>query len=66
MLRWIINNLMNAEEDKLGESMEYLRYINGNSPLTMLRYAAITPPPNSRKVLPADALRSSNSGVAAR
>lgn len=55
MLRWIINKRLDAEENNLGESMDYLRYINGNSPSTMLRFAAIGPFANSRKKLPADA-----------
>ncbi|MDH4047887.1 MAG: hypothetical protein OEW68_08820 [Gammaproteobacteria bacterium] len=55
MLRWIINKRLDAEEDKLGESMDYLRYVNGKSPAAMLRFAAIVPFANSRKTLPADA-----------
>lgn len=55
MLRWLINKRLNTEEKNLGESMDYLRYINEKSPFAMLRFAAIAPFANSRKVLSADA-----------
>ena len=55
MLRWLINKRLDAEERKLGESMDYLRYITDQNPSAMLRFAGIGPFANSRKTLPADA-----------
>ena len=55
MLRWIINRRLSAEEERLGESMDYLRYVNRRSLSSMLRFAAIGPFANSRRTLPADA-----------
>ncbi len=55
MLRWFLRNRLDAEEKKLGESMDYLRHVVDVSPAAMLRFASITPFANSRKVLPKDA-----------
>jgi hypothetical protein len=55
MLRWLINRKLNAEEKKLGESVDYIRHIVDVSPGAFLRFASILPFANSRKVLPKDA-----------
>lgn len=55
MLRWLIGKRLDAEEERLGESVDYLRYINDRSPSAVLRFAALGPFANSRKTLPADA-----------
>jgi len=55
MLRWLIHRKLNAEERKLGESVDYLRHLVDVSPTAFLRFAAIVPFANSRKVLPKDA-----------
>jgi alkylhydroperoxidase family enzyme len=55
MLRWLIHRKLNAEEKKLGESVDYIRHIVDVSPAAFLRFASILPFANSRKVLPKDA-----------
>ncbi len=55
MLRWLIKRKLNAEEKKLGESVEYIRHIVDVSPGMFFRFASIMPFANSRKVLPRDA-----------
>ncbi len=55
MLRWLIRRKLNAEENKLGESIDYLRHIVNVSPVAFFRFASIMPFANSRKVLSADA-----------
>ncbi len=51
MFRWFIRRKLNAEEKKLGASMDYLREIVDTSPAAFLRFASIMPFANSRKVL---------------
>jgi len=55
MLRWIINKRLDAAEEDLGESVDYLRYIANENRSALLRFAAIGPFANSRKTLPAEA-----------
>ncbi|MGD9857428.1 MAG: hypothetical protein AB7U20_20995 [Planctomycetaceae bacterium] len=55
MLRWLIHRKLNAEERRLGESVDYLRHVVDVSPAMFLRFASIMPFANSRKVLPKDA-----------
>jgi hypothetical protein len=55
MLRWLLRRQLDAEEKKIGESVDYLRHVVDVSPAAMLRFAAILPFANSRKVLPKDA-----------
>jgi hypothetical protein len=55
MLRWLINRKLNAEEKKLGQSVDYIRHIVDVSPGAFFRFASIMPFANSRKVLPKDA-----------
>ena len=55
MLRWLLRRKLDAEERKLGESMDYLRHIVDESPASFLRFASIMPFVNSRKVLPKQA-----------
>ena len=55
MLRWILRRKLDAEEKKLGGSMDYLRHIVDTSPTAFLRFASILPFANSRKKLPKDA-----------
>ncbi|MCA9076257.1 MAG: hypothetical protein KDA93_14605 [Planctomycetaceae bacterium] len=55
MLRRFLHGRLNAEEKKLGESMDYLRHVVDVSPGAFLRFASIMPFANSRKVLPRDA-----------
>ena len=55
MLRWFIKKRLDAEEKKLGESLDYLRYITDKDSPAMLRLASIGPFANSRKTLPCDA-----------
>jgi alkylhydroperoxidase family enzyme len=55
MIRWFFRRKLDAEEKKLGESMEYLRHIVDTSPTAFLRFASIMPFANSRKVLPKEA-----------
>ena len=52
MLRWIFRRKLDAEEKKLGESMDYLRHIVAVSPSAFMRFASIMPFANSRRVLP--------------
>ncbi len=55
MLRWLLKRKLNAEEKKLGESLDYLRHIVDTSPTAFLRFASIMPFANSRKTLPKEA-----------
>lgn len=55
MLRWFLHKRLDAEEKDLGASMDYLRFIADTSSSAFLRFAAIMPFANSRKVLPARA-----------
>jgi len=55
MLRWFFRRKLDAEEKKLGESMDYLRHIVEVSPAAFLRFASIMPFANSRKSLPKEA-----------
>ena len=55
MLRWLLRHRLDAEEKKIGESVDYLRHVVDVSPTALLRFAAVVPFANSRKVLPADA-----------
>ena len=55
MLRWIFRRKLDAEEKKLGESMDYLRHIVDVSPTAFLRFASIMPFANSRKALSKEA-----------
>jgi hypothetical protein len=55
MLRWFFRRKLDAEEKKLGVSVDYLRYIVDVSPSAFLHFASIMPFANSRKVLSRDA-----------
>ena len=55
MLSWFLRRELDAEEKKLGESMDYLRHIVDVSPAAFLRFASIMPFANSRKTLPKEA-----------
>ena len=55
MLRWFFRRKLDAEEKKLGESMDYLRHIVDVSPSLFLRFASIMPFANSRKHLSKEA-----------
>ena len=55
MLRWFLRRRLDAEEKKLGESLEYLRHILDVSRGAFLRFASIMPFANSRKTLPKEA-----------
>ena len=55
MLRWLIHRKLDAEEKKLGESVDYLRHVVDVSPAAFLRFSSILPFANSRKVLPKEA-----------
>ena len=55
MLRWFINKRLGAEQLKVGESLDYLRYITDKYPSATLRFASIGPFANARKILPSDA-----------
>ena len=55
MLRWLIHRKLNSEEKRLGESLDYLRYVVDVSPGAFLRFSSILPLANSRKVLPKEA-----------
>jgi hypothetical protein len=55
MLRGLIKRKLDAEEKKLGESVDYIRHIVDVSPGAFFRFASILPFANSRKVLPKDA-----------
>lgn len=55
MLRWFLCRKLDAEEKKLGESMDYLRHIVEVSPAAFFRFASIMPFANSRKTLPKEA-----------
>jgi hypothetical protein len=55
MLRWFIKRKLNAEEKKLGVSVDYLRHVVDVSPAMFLRFCSILPFANSRKKLPNDA-----------
>lgn len=55
MLRWLLRRKLDAEENRLGESMDYLRHVLDTSRVAFLRFASTMPFANSRKVLPKDA-----------
>jgi hypothetical protein len=55
MLKWLIRRKLDAEEKKLGESIDYLRHVLDVSPTAFLRFSSIIPFANSRKVLPKEA-----------
>jgi alkylhydroperoxidase family enzyme len=55
MIRWLLRRKLDAEEKKLGASVDYLRHVVDVSPAAFLRFASILPFANSRKVLPTDA-----------
>lgn len=55
MLRWLLRRRLNAEEKKLGESVDYLRHVVDVSPAAFLRFASILPMANSRKALSKEA-----------
>ncbi len=55
MIRSFLRRRLDSEEEKLGESMDYLRHVVDVSPGAFARFAAIMPFANSRKVLPVDA-----------
>jgi alkylhydroperoxidase family enzyme len=55
MLRWLIGRKLDAEEKKLGESIDYIRHVVAVSPGAFFRFCSILPFANSRKVLPTDA-----------
>jgi len=55
MLRWFIHRRLNAEEKKLGASVDYLRHVVDVSPSAFLRFCSILPFANCRKALPANA-----------
>lgn len=55
MLRWLIHRKLDAEEKKLGESIDYVRHVLDISPVAFFRFCSILPFANSRKVLPKDA-----------
>lgn len=55
MLRWLIRRRLNAEEKKLGASVDYLRHVVDVSPTAFLRFCCILPFANCRKVLPKNA-----------
>ncbi len=55
MLRWFIRRKLDAEEKKLGVSIDYIRHVLDVSPTAFFRFAAIMPLANSRKVLPKEA-----------
>lgn len=55
MLRWLIRRKLDAEEKKLGVSIDYVRHVLEISPSAFFRFAAIMPFANSRKVLPKEA-----------
>lgn len=55
MLRWLIRRKLDSEEKRLGESMDYLRYVVDASPAAFLRFASIMPFANARKQLPKEA-----------
>lgn len=52
MLKNFFHRKLNAEEKKLGASMDYLRHVLDVSPAAFLRFASIMPFANSRKALP--------------
>ncbi|HEY2892684.1 MAG TPA: hypothetical protein VGJ16_00675, partial [Pirellulales bacterium] len=55
MLRWFLRRRLDAEEKKLGESVDYLRHVIDVSPAAFLRFASILPFANCRKSLPKEA-----------
>ncbi len=54
MLRWLINRILDGEEKKIGESVDYIRHVVDVSPGAFFRFSSIMPFANSRKVLPVD------------
>lgn len=55
MLRWLLRRKLAQEEQRLGESLDYLRHILDVSVTAFLRFAAFMPLANSRKTLPKEA-----------
>ena len=55
MLRWFFKRKLDSEEKRLGESMDYLRYIVDTSPAAFIRFASIMPFAGSRKKLSKEA-----------
>ncbi len=55
MLRALIHRILDSEEKKLGESVDYIRHVVDTSPGAFFRFAAVMPMANARKVLPVDA-----------
>ncbi len=55
MLKKLFHRKLDAEEKKLGASMDYLRHILNTSPGAFFRFASIMPFANSRKTLPPSA-----------
>lgn len=55
MIRWLLRRQLAREEQKLGESIDYLRHILDVSVSAFLRFASIMPLANSRKTLPPEA-----------
>jgi hypothetical protein len=55
MLRWFLRRRLDAEEKKLGVSVDYLRHVVDVSPAAFLRFCSILPFPNSRNDLPKEA-----------
>lgn len=55
MLKKFFHRKLDAEEKKLGASMDYLRHVLDVSPAAFLRFASIMPFANSRKTLPPSA-----------
>ncbi|REK11403.1 MAG: hypothetical protein DWQ37_14050 [Planctomycetota bacterium] len=55
MLRTLLRRKLDSEEKKLGVSVDYLRHVLDVSPSAFMRFAAIMPFANSRKVLPKEA-----------
>ena len=55
MFRWFLSRKVNAEEHRLGASMDYLRHILQVSPTAFLRFASLMPLANSRRTLPKEA-----------
>ena len=55
MLRWLLRRKLAQEEQRLGESLDYLRHILDVSVSAFLRFASFMPLANSRKTLPKEA-----------
>lgn len=55
MLRALIHRLLNSEEKKLGESVDYIRHVVDTSPAAFFRFASVAAMAGARKDLPVDA-----------